>query len=174
MSHLRAVAEARWLRNGVRRLPWWQPVSDDEQTIEEPDAPQQAVTFDEKPLPPLAPKAIPLPDLIRWFESIRLLARGSLKARTQTSMDAHRRRLYTLLAVEHLNHSSKAVAAHLCKSPGSVSRWLAEALVLVTSDLSFREEVIDVLRDMHSFLHPEVASSASEPLAALQASETQT
>ncbi len=122
MSHLRAVAEARWLRDGVRRLPWWQPVTDDKQTIEEPDAPQHAITFDEKHPPPLPTKAIPAPDLIRWFGENRSLPRGGLKARIQTSMDAHMRRVFTSLAVAHMNHSGKDVAKHLSKSHSSDHR----------------------------------------------------
>ena len=55
-----------------------------------------------------------------------------------------------------------------------MSRCLAEALVLVASDQDFREEVVDVLRDMHSSLHPEVVAGASESLTVRQASETQT
>jgi hypothetical protein len=152
MSHLRAVAESRWLRDGVRWLPWWLPVSDDEQTIEEPDAPPCAVTFDEKPLSPLPPKAIPVPDLLHRYEESRSLPRGSIKARTKTSKDAHHRRIFTLLAVEHMNHSSKEVAMHLSKSPSSVSRWLAEALVLMTTDTCFHEEVMEVLRNMRRSL----------------------
>ncbi len=159
LRYLRAVAEARWLQDGVRRLPWWQPVSDDEQTIEEPDAPPHAVTFDEKPLPPLPPKAILVPDLLHRYEESRSLPRGSMKARTKTSMGAHHRRVFTLLAVEHMNHSSKEVATHLSKSPNSVSRWLAEALVLMTTSTCFREEVMEALRNLRMSVKPDVAAA---------------
>jgi len=34
LEQVRVVAEARWLDNGVRLLPWWEGVSNDDQLIE--------------------------------------------------------------------------------------------------------------------------------------------
>ncbi len=33
LSHLRSCAEARWIRLGVRSLPWWLPVTDNEEIV---------------------------------------------------------------------------------------------------------------------------------------------
>jgi hypothetical protein len=34
LEQVRVVAEARWLEAGVRKLPWWEEVSNDDQLIE--------------------------------------------------------------------------------------------------------------------------------------------
>jgi hypothetical protein len=47
--------------------------------------------------------------------------------------------MFTLLAVDTLQYSSKSVAKTLRKSPSSVSRWLAEALVLRDKNANFSD-----------------------------------
>jgi hypothetical protein len=115
------------------------PVSDNEQTIEEKDAPRNATAFDEKALPERDSRPLQLPALLQWFEQAIAVPRGTLAAKTQKTTDAQARRMFTLLAVETLQYSSKSVAKLLRKSPSSVSRWLAEALILRGKDVTFSD-----------------------------------
>ncbi len=123
LEQVRLVAEARWLDTGVRKLPWWEKVSNDDQLVEEKDA-QNAVDF--------------RGEAILGVSSIRIdvaLAASLICEATGTSLADLRgrstsvgislvRKALATLAVDHLGHSVADVADLLRKHPGSVSRWL--------------------------------------------------
>jgi len=123
LEQIRLVAEARWLDAGVRKLPWWEKVSNDDQLIEEEDA-QDAVDFRGEAVVCAPSNRIDL----ELAASLVCEATGSsiadLSGRS-TSVDISLvRKALATLAVNHLGHSVADVAGLLRKHPGSVSRWL--------------------------------------------------
>jgi REP element-mobilizing transposase RayT len=123
LEQIRLVAESRWLDAGVRRLPWWEKVSNDDQLIEEEDA-KDAVDFRGEAVFCTPSNRIDL----ELVASLVCEATGSsiadLSGRS-TSVDISLvRKALATLAVNHLGHSVADVADLLRKHPGSVSRWL--------------------------------------------------
>jgi REP element-mobilizing transposase RayT len=141
LRRIREIQEEKWLREGVRDLPWWRTVADDEQTIEEDRAPDVAVRFNGDRLVLREADPIPLSDLRRWFESAVPAARGRLSARTQTAEDCRVRRLFVLLAIVEIGHLSTEVARALHRSPSSVSRWLTTGLAQKLGDPGFGRQL---------------------------------
>lgn len=123
LEQIRLVAESRWLDAGVRRLPWWEKVSNDDQLIEEEDA-KDAVDFRGEAVFCAPPNRIDL----ELVASLVCEAAGSSMADLSgrsTSVDISLvRKALATLAVNHLGHSVADVADLLRKHPGSVSRWL--------------------------------------------------
>ena len=141
LTRVRQIQDERWFRQSVRKLPWWQPVADDEQTMEEGNAPQAAVRFDGARLALQEANRMELPSLQRWFEDALPSARDRLAARTQSQQDCHLRRLFAVLAVAELGHPSCEVAKVLHRSPSSVSRWLSDGLARRSVDPAFQREM---------------------------------
>jgi hypothetical protein len=59
-EELRLVAEQRWLCTGVRELPWWRTVDEDDETLASRDAPDNATDFEGQPLPEAEERRPPL------------------------------------------------------------------------------------------------------------------
>jgi REP element-mobilizing transposase RayT len=148
LSQVRRVQEARWFADGVRDLPWWKTVADDEQTVEAPDAPAEAVWFDESPIHLEEPRALPLETLVAWFEDAVPDANSRLRSRFQRPRDARLRCLFSVLAVLEMGYRNTEVSALLQRSPSSVSRWLSEGLALRTEDARFKEELVHVVKEI--------------------------
>lgn len=148
LRRIRQIQEERWFREGVRNLPWWQTVADDEQTIEENDAPEDAVWFNGDRLALQEANPVPLTDLHRWFEDAVRSSKGRLAAKTQTAQDCRARRLFTVLAVVEMGHSNTEVARTLRRSPSSVSRWLSEGLAQRIDDQTFRQQLDQLVKHL--------------------------
>jgi putative transposase len=123
LKQVRLVAEAKWLDADVRKLPWWEKVSNDDQLVEEDDA-QNAFDFRGKAHPGAPSKGIDL----ELAASLICEATGTSLAdlcgrSTSVGISLVRKALATLV-VDHLGHSVADIANHLQKHPGSVSRWL--------------------------------------------------
>lgn len=147
LRQIRFVQEARWFADGVRDLPWWKTVADDEQTIEVPDAPAEAVWFDETPLHLEEQTGLPLETFAEWFEDAVSDGASRLRSRFQRSRDARLRRLFSVLAVLELGYRNTEVSALLQRSPSSVSRWLSEGLVLRSEDARFQDQLTHLVKD---------------------------
>ena len=123
LEQIRLVAEARWLDAGVRKLPWWEKVSNDDQLIEEEDT-KNAVDYRGAAVFCAPSSRIDL----ELVASLVCEATGSSMADLSdrsTSVDISLvRKALATLAVNHLGHSVADVADLLQKHPGSVSRWL--------------------------------------------------
>lgn len=123
LARVRAVAEERWLREGVRDLPWWAEVANDE-LLADLESHFGAEDFAGKPLEHEIPDR---PALEKIAQSV---CQGSpfrlkdLKGRSRTRDLAAVRKGFVLSAVEEHGHAVRDVAAFLEKHPGSVSRWL--------------------------------------------------
>ena len=123
LEQIRLVAEARWLDAGVRKLPWWEKVSNDDQLFEEEDA-RDAVDFRGEAVFCAPSNRIDL----ELVASLVCEATGSsmadLSGRSTSVHISLVRKALATLAVNHLGHSVADVANLLRKHPGSVSRWL--------------------------------------------------
>jgi len=84
LEQVKFVQEARSHTESVRELPWWKPIADNEQTVETPDAPAEAVWFDEHPVDFRDPRCLPLEIVADWFEQVLPEAERRLRSRTQS------------------------------------------------------------------------------------------
>jgi hypothetical protein len=148
LRQIRFVQEARWFADGVRDLPWWKTVADDEQTIDVPDAPPGAVWFDETPLHFEEPEGLPLETFAEWFEDAVSDGASRLRSRLQRPRDARLRRLFSVLAVLKMGYPNSDVSALLQRSPSSVSRWLSEGLVLRSEDAEFGGQLVELMEEV--------------------------
>lgn len=122
MEQVRLVAEARWIKSGVRDLPWWEDVKNDEKFIEQSGT-ANARDFRGNTLPSPS-RRDPLDETARRFCLETGVAYGDLIGRTRSPEIASARRSFVFFAVNHLGHSVAEVATVMKKHPGSVSRWL--------------------------------------------------
>ena len=148
LSEIRLIQEARWYSEGIRSLPWWKDVADDEQTVEAPDAPAEAVWFDDTPVSLEEERILPLETLAHWFEDAIPDAEWRLQSRSQRPRDARLRRLFAVLAVLEMGYRNTEVSAVLRRSPSSVSRWLSEGLTLRSEDAQFKKDLTHVVREI--------------------------
>ena len=81
--HVRAVAEARWLSTGVRRLRWWQTVQEDDETVPRNLAPRGSTDSLGQPL---APEQHARPKLVDVLAMARPNS-GSPAARCQEAVE---------------------------------------------------------------------------------------
>ncbi len=150
-GRLRTVAELRMHERGVKTLPWWRGVREDDQTVAEEEAPSGAVTFVGQPLPPEIALRPPLEDVRSIAEQHLGLPEGRLRGSTRSRLDSWHRCLFCTLAVCWLGFSNKEVTIHLRKGRNSVSRWLAMGHRLQRTDPDFRE----ILHALHRLMGSE-------------------
>jgi hypothetical protein len=145
---VRNLAEERWIRDGVRKLPWWKAVPNDHQIVTEETAPPNATLFDGTSLPEID-RDLDVADMVARFERYRSLASGGLASRRQTSNLTRERQLLTLYLVRRSSISRLALARCLARNPSSVSRWLNQAVALNVDDSEFREQYTDIEEALH-------------------------
>lgn len=148
LDRLRAVAEARWFRAGVRELPWWRIVDDDEQTVSAGKAPAEARDFAGQPLAPEQRWRPTLSVALETFERHLGVAAEQLSGRRRTRLLSWYRCLFATFAVSWLDHPAQRVAAVLDKGAGSVSRWVADGLERQLTEPSFRSK-LEELAQLH-------------------------
>ena len=123
LEQVRVVAEARWLESGVRKLPWWEDVSNDDQLIEL-EAAGSAVDYRGDAV------ALPSEGEIGIDHAAIAVCKAAdttieaLRGRSRSTEVAAARKAFAVVAVECLGHAVADVAVFLNKHPGSVSRWL--------------------------------------------------
>lgn len=123
LKQVRLVAEARWFDAGVRKLPWWEKVSNDDQLVDEDDA-QYAVDFRGQAAPATPSKDIDLELVASLVCEATGTSLADLCGRSTAVDISLARKALATLAVDHLGFSVADVADLLQKHPGSVSRWL--------------------------------------------------
>lgn len=123
LDQVRNVAEARWLDGGVRDLPWWENVPNDEQFA---DPAASIDGFDHRGEPVRIPptRRLNLTEALALVCDATGITEDELRGRSRSAEAAAARRAFSILAVEQLGHSVGDVAVLLNKHPGSVSRWL--------------------------------------------------
>ena len=124
LEQVRLVAEARWLEKGVRSLPWWEGVSNDDQLIELEVA-GSAVDYRGKTHAVRSERMIGLEDVAAVVCKAADTTIEALRGRSRSAEIAASRKAFVIVAVEHLGHRVSDVAEFLHKHPGSVSRWIA-------------------------------------------------
>jgi len=152
-ERLRIVAEERWLRAGVRELPWWKTVNNDDETVAADAAPAGAQDFAGQPLAPEGWSRPPLAETLEVFEHEMDIPRGHLVGSGRSRFLSWHRCLFATFASSWLGHPVKEVAATLHKAPGSVSRWLGAGLELQISEPDFRtrlERLLEILSPVDS------------------------
>jgi REP element-mobilizing transposase RayT len=160
---LRAVAEARWLQSGVRDLPWWRTVKDDDETVPRDQAPDSSLDYAGQPLAPENHRRPPLELILRTFEIEVGLAKGQLTGRARTRYLSWCRCLFVTFAVSWLGFPAKEVAQLLDKASGSVSRWLSEGLELQQTEPSFRS-TLDLLAGPYNLEPADLGEGRHPPI----------
>jgi len=127
LEQVRVVAEARWHEKGVRSLPWWEGVSNDDQLIEL-EVGGSAVNYRGDTLEVRSEERIELEDIALIVCKEADTTIEALQGRSRSTKVAAARKVFAVLAVEYLDHRVAEVAAFLAKHPGSVSRWLETPL----------------------------------------------
>jgi REP element-mobilizing transposase RayT len=151
LLHVRSCAEARWSRKGVRSLPWWSSVKDNEElvtprfgndywdylgariNIERPD--------------------VSLERLLCLVCEHLDLDQKRLVGCSRRGSDAEARKLFTLLAIERYGHRVVDVSKLIQKNPGSVSRLLAQAKARCEDD-SLLKQIEDLDRHIIAIAAP--------------------
>ncbi len=137
-ERLLLVAEQRWFRAGVRELPWWKTLDEDDETLAVKDAPEDATDFEGQPIPEEESWRPSLSTVLDVFEAEMGVPAQHLAGGGRSRILSWYRCLLATFAVSWLGHPVKYVAAALGKAPGSVSRWLGEGLELQLSEPSCR------------------------------------
>ena len=137
-ERLRMVAEERWFRAGIRDLPWWRTVDDDDETVEVERAPDGATDFSGQPLAVEMCRRPSLERVFEVFEDELGIPAAQIAGGGRSRILSWYRCLFATFAVSWLAYPTKDVAAALGKASGSVSRWLGEGLELQLSEPSFR------------------------------------
>lgn len=140
LQRIRSVAESKWLMTRVEKLPWWQTVDEDDETVTLAQAPSDAVDFDGEAAPEKALRP-DLDEVVRLCEILLGLGRHELRSRSRRSDTSWYRCLVTLVTVGWLGFESQELATHLDKSPTSVSRWLKEGFRLSKTEPGFRRQL---------------------------------
>jgi hypothetical protein len=137
LDRLRAVAEAKWFRLGVRDLPWWRTVDDDEETVNLESAPTDVKTFEGED-PPEASLRPTLESIAELCEFRLRLGSNELSGKGRRPYTSWCRCLFTTLTVGWMGFSRKDVAGFLDKSTARVSHWLREGYELDRKEAGFR------------------------------------
>ncbi|RLE26924.1 MAG: hypothetical protein DRJ61_17990 [Acidobacteria bacterium] len=123
LLRIRAVAEERWMRAGVRDLPWWSEVTNDELFAEAGDhagaEDYSGRSVDSEPLEDT--NLVQIAEHVCFGTSFTVL---DLTGQSRSKELSAVRKEFASLAVDHYRHAVREVATFLGKHPGSVSRWI--------------------------------------------------
>jgi len=136
LGWVRSVAEAKWLEQNLRELPWWTDASDADEIVG-PDPRRPVETYDQQKLvEDRFPLDLPvIVDAICVLTGVRLT---DLRSRKRRSEIANVRWDLAAIGVGRYGHRICDLAAILDKNAGSVSRWLTEADRRQASDSDYR------------------------------------
>jgi len=109
-DRVRAVAEARWLSVGIRDLPWWRTVEDDNETLPRDEAPDEAVDYLGESLLPEEDQRPDLGAVLRLFEEEAGLGHGEIGGRSRTRLLSWYRRLFATFFVSRLGYPTNETA----------------------------------------------------------------
>jgi REP element-mobilizing transposase RayT len=139
LDWVRSVAEAKWIGQELRELPWWREAKDEEEIVP-PSAHLPVETHDQRRLvedrPPLD-----LSQIVRAFCEITGVDPIELRSRRKHGAIARARLDLTAIAIGRFDHRVCDLANLLSKNPGSVSRWLTIVDRRLASEPSYRPEL---------------------------------
>lgn len=136
---VRAVAEAKWLDQGIGELPWWRMARDQDEIVP-PGGDLDAETFDGHPFDDVPP-TFTAAETLRLFEEFSGHDREDLVSRLRTRRLVEGRMELTLLAVSRFGVPSCDIADLIQKHPSSMTRWLNQGLKRERMDSVFRERI---------------------------------
>jgi len=139
LASVRAVAEAKWINQGVRELPWWKGARDVNEIVESEGHPE-ATMFDGGTLDDNRP-TVAIEEFIALFEETAGQSIVSLSSPLRTSDLTAGRVEFTLLAVTRFGLRSGDLAGLLEKHQSSLTRWLNRGLKQEAEDELFRDRI---------------------------------
>jgi REP element-mobilizing transposase RayT len=136
---IRSIAEAKWLENEVRELPWWKDANDAEE-IARPSPNLPVETFDQQQLIDNRP-ALTLTQIVDAFSATAGIELEELSSRRKRRAIARSRCDLSAVAVGRFGHRVCDLARVLDKNPGTVSRWLTNADLRLRTDPEYRSQL---------------------------------
>lgn len=139
LEWVRAVAEARWVQQGIEELPWWEGASDIDE-IAAPNTHPTAQTFDGRTLE--SDRVI-----LELHEFVDLCGTASGHSLCRLSSSSRRPEVIrgrvelAAVAVGRYGFRSREIAALIGKHPSSMSRWLEIAYRSVATDPGFNNRI---------------------------------
>jgi REP element-mobilizing transposase RayT len=148
---VRAVAEAKWLDQGIGELPWWRMARDQDEIVP-PSGDVNAEAFDGHPFDDLRP-TFTAAAFLCLFEEFSGHNREDLASPLRTRTLVEGRVELTLLAVSRFGVRSRDIADLIQKHPSSMTRWLNQGLKRERMDADFRERIDRLDRLISSAAH---------------------
>ena len=139
LAWVRAVAEAKWINQGLRELPWWRDARDVNEIVESEDHPD-ATMFNGETLDDNRP-SVSIEEFVTHFEETAGHSIPSLSSPLRASDLIEGRVELTLLAVARFGLRSGDIARLLGKHQSSLTRWLNLGLKQETEDELFRDRI---------------------------------
>ncbi len=139
LSWVREVAEAKWINQGLRELPWWKDARDVNEIAEPEDHPD-ATIFDGGTLDDNRP-TVSIDDFVEFFEETAGHSIVSLSSALRTSDLTAERVELRLLAVTRFGLWSGDLAGLLRKHQSSLTRWLNIGPKQEAEDELFRDRI---------------------------------
>ena len=136
LAWVRAVAEARWIAQGVDELPWWKEARTADEIVEHEKHPE-ATTFDGESLNNDRP-SVDLSDFALLFERFSAHSIADLSSPLRTPNLTRGRIELTTLAVTRFEIRSIDIADLIGKHRSSITRWLNIGLHRQRDDRGFR------------------------------------
>ena len=148
LSWIRAVAEARWLAQGLDDLPWWKDARTADEIAEHEKHPE-ATTFDGESLN-IDRLPVDLADFAQLFERFSDHSIVDLSSPLRTPDLTRGRIELTTLAVTRFEFRSIEIADLIDKHRSSVTRWLNIGLHRLRNDCGFRHRLDFLDREISS------------------------
>lgn len=152
LAWIRAVAEARWLAQGLEELPWWKEARTADEIVEHETHPE-ATTFDGGS-PNIDRLSVDLADFAPLFERFSDHSIADLSSPLRKPDLTRGRIELTTLAVTRFEIRSIDIADLIGKHRSSITRWLNIGLLQLRNDRSFRLRL--------DFLERKISSAARD------------
>jgi len=160
LDFVRMYAETRCARAGVRSLPWWSTVMNDDETVA-PEFGERYQDYDGNPVDVDRP-SVALVSLSEYFCECLDVDIGDLASRSTTKAVANLRAMFAAIAIEYYHHPATGVARLLNKHPGSVSRYVEDGWRLRKTE-EFREVLKTIDRTARASYTNDMVVSNPDP-----------
>lgn len=148
LAWIRAVAEARWLAQGLEGLPWWKEARTADEIVEHETHPE-ATTFDGGS-PDIDSPSVDLADFAPLFERFSDYSIADLSSPLRNPNLTRGRIELTTLAVTRFEIQSIEIADLIGKHRSSIARWLNSGLHRLRHDPGFRLRLNSLERKISS------------------------
>lgn len=139
LGWVRSVAEAKWIQQELRELPWWKDANDKEEIVgPNPDLPIE--THDQRRLVEDRP-SLALARVVRAFCDTTGVTLVDLRSRSKLGSISRARLDLTAIAIGRFENRVCDLAELLSKNAGSVSRWLSIAQRRLATDPDYLDSI---------------------------------